>query len=88
MSFDDIFREDRPNKILQIPPGEENPKVVSEALVYLTIVLTLDTYFHVLPTMQQGATNRLEKLLYSKRNARSSDTRVTQTKTGSESHCL
>jgi hypothetical protein len=46
-------------------------------------VLTLDTYSHVLPTMQQGATNRLEKLLYSKRNARSSDTPVTQTKTGS-----
>jgi hypothetical protein len=45
-------------------------------------VLTLDTYSHVLPTMQQGATNRLEKLLYSKRNARL-DTPVTQTKTGS-----
>jgi integrase len=62
---------------------EENPKVVSERLGHSTIVLTLDTYSHVLPTMQQGATNRLEKLLYSKRNARSSDTPVTQTKTGS-----
>ena len=63
--------------------AEENPKVVSERLGHSTIVLTLDTYSHVLPTMQQGATNRLEKLLYSKRNARSSDTPVTQTKTGS-----
>jgi integrase len=63
--------------------AEENPKVVSERLGHSTIVLTLDTYSLVLPTMQQGATNRLEKLLYSKRNARSSDTPVTQTKTGS-----
>jgi len=63
--------------------AEENPKVVSERLGHSTIVLRLDTYSHVLLTMQQGATNRLEKLLYSKRNTRSSDTAVTQTKTGS-----
>jgi hypothetical protein len=29
-------------------------------------VLTLDTYSHVLPTMQQQATARLEKLLYNR----------------------
>jgi integrase len=46
--------------------AEENPKVVSERLGHSTIVLTLDTYSHVLPTMQQQATARLEKLLYSK----------------------
>jgi integrase len=46
--------------------AEENPKVVSERLGHSTIVLTLDTYSHVLPTMQQGATARLEKLLYKK----------------------
>jgi integrase len=46
--------------------AEENPKVVSERLGHSTIVLTLDTYSHVLPTMQQGATARLEKMLYSK----------------------
>lgn len=46
--------------------AEENPKVVSERLGHSTIVLTLDTYSHVLPTMQQGATARLEKLLYRK----------------------
>jgi integrase len=45
--------------------AEENPKVVSERLGHSTIVLTLDTYSHVLPTMQQKATARLEKLLYS-----------------------
>lgn len=49
--------------------AEENPKVVSERLGHSTIVLTLDTYSHVLPTMQQGATARLEKLLYEKRGA-------------------
>jgi len=51
--------------------AEENPKVVSERLGHSTIVLTLDTYSHVLPTMQQGATARLEKLLYAQGGARS-----------------
>jgi integrase len=46
--------------------AEENPKVVSERLGHSTIVLTLDTYSHVLPTMQQQATARPEKMLYSK----------------------
>lgn len=52
--------------------AEENPKVVSERLGHSTIVLTLDTYSHVLPTMQQGATARLEKLLYKKGVAKNS----------------
>jgi integrase len=51
--------------------AEENPKVVSERLGHSTVVLTLDTYSHVLPTMQQGATARLEKLLYHKEGAQS-----------------
>ena len=46
--------------------AEENPKVVSERLGHSTIVLTLNTYSHVLPTMQQQATARFEKMLYSK----------------------
>ncbi len=50
--------------------AEENPKVVSERLGHSTIVLTLDTYSHVLPTMQQGATARLDKLLYQKGSAK------------------
>jgi integrase len=45
--------------------AEENPKVVSERLGHSTVVLTLDTYSHVLPTMQEKATKRLEKMLYS-----------------------
>lgn len=46
--------------------AEENPKVVSERLGHSTIVLTLDTYSHVLPTMQKEASAKLEKLLYKK----------------------
>lgn len=42
----------------------ENPKIVSERLGHASIVLTLDTYSHVLPNMQQDATARLGALLY------------------------
>jgi integrase len=42
----------------------ENAKVVSERLGHSTIVLTLDTYTHVLPDMQQAATERIESLLF------------------------
>jgi integrase len=42
----------------------ENPKVVSERLGHASIVLTLDTYSHVLPNMQQDATARLGAVLY------------------------
>lgn len=51
--------------------AEENPKVMSERLGHSTIVLTLDTYSHVLPTMQQGATARLDKLLSRKGDSQS-----------------
>ena len=42
----------------------ENPKVVSERLGHASVVLTLDTYSHVLPSMQQAATEKLETLLF------------------------
>lgn len=44
--------------------AEENPKVVAERLGHSTIVLTLDTYSHVLPTMQRKAMDKLEKILF------------------------
>lgn len=44
----------------------ENPKIVSERLGHASIVLTLDTYSHVLPTMQKEATNKMEKLMRGK----------------------
>jgi integrase len=42
----------------------ENPKVVSERLGHTGITLTLDTYAHVLPTMQHRATERLQRTLF------------------------
>jgi integrase len=45
----------------------ENPKVASERLGHSTIVLTLDTYSHVLPDMQQQAAERIETLLFASR---------------------
>lgn len=44
--------------------AEENPKVVAERLGHSTVVLTLDTYSHVIPTMQKTATDKLTKMLY------------------------
>ena len=43
-----------------------NPKIVSERLGHATISLTLDTYSHVLPSMQKSATEQLEQMLYQK----------------------
>lgn len=40
-----------------------NPKIVSEMLGHATIAITLDTYSHVLPTMQEGAIRALEQVL-------------------------
>ena len=44
--------------------AEENPKIVAERLGHSSIVLTLDTYSHVLPTMQKNAVEKLDKMLY------------------------
>lgn len=43
----------------------EHPKIVSEMLGHASIQLTLDTYSHVLPDMQQGAVAKLEEMLFS-----------------------
>jgi integrase len=43
--------------------ADEHPKVVQERLGHSSIILTLDTYTHVVPTMQQRATERLDTLL-------------------------
>ena len=43
----------------------ENPKVVSERLGHASIALPLATYSHVLPSMQQAATEKLERMLFS-----------------------
>ena len=43
----------------------EHPKVVSERLGHASVTLTLDTYSHVLPDMQDRATAKLENMLFS-----------------------
>jgi hypothetical protein len=40
-----------------------NPKIVSERLGRASIELTRSTYSHVLPTMQQVATEKLDDML-------------------------
>lgn len=42
----------------------ENPKVVSERLGHASTAITLDVYSHVLPDMQEQATEKLSKMLY------------------------
>ena len=43
----------------------ENPKIVSERLGHADTSLTLNTYSHVLPNMQESATQKLEDMLFS-----------------------
>ncbi len=40
-----------------------NVKVISERLGHSNIKITLDTYSHVLPTMQEDAVNKIEEIL-------------------------
>lgn len=44
--------------------GGEHPKVVAERLGHASTVMTMDVYSHVLPDMQEGAAEKLERLLY------------------------
>jgi len=46
----------------------ENPKIVSERLGHSSVTITLDTYSHVLPDMQDKATAKLETMLFEKPN--------------------
>lgn len=46
--------------------ANEHPKIVSERLGHASITLTLDTYSHVLPSMQQAASEKLEGILFDK----------------------
>lgn len=44
--------------------GGINPRVVAERLGHSSIMLTMDSYSHVLPTIQAEAAGRVEALLY------------------------
>jgi len=41
----------------------ENPKVVSERLGHAKVEITLNTYSHVLPTLQKGAAEKMNRIL-------------------------
>ncbi|UCE03076.1 MAG: tyrosine-type recombinase/integrase [Candidatus Latescibacterota bacterium] len=41
----------------------EHPKIVSERLGHSNVSITLDTYSHVLPTMQREAADKIDDLL-------------------------
>jgi integrase len=41
----------------------DKPKVVQETLGHASITLTMDTYSHLLPDMQEDAAARMERLL-------------------------
>jgi integrase len=40
-----------------------HPKIVSERLGHATIAITLDLYFHVVPSMQRDAALALDRFL-------------------------
>lgn len=40
-----------------------HPKIVSEALGHSSVAFTLDTYSHVLPSIQKAAAKRLDEVL-------------------------
>jgi integrase len=46
--------------------ANENPKIVSERLGHSSVVITLDTYSHVLPSMQRAASEKIESMLFTK----------------------
>ncbi len=46
--------------------AETHPKIVSERLGHSSIVLTMDTYSHVAPHLQQTASERLDDMLFRK----------------------
>lgn len=57
------FHDLRHTHATQLLRGGIHPKVVSERLGHSTIALTLDTYSHVLPGMQEEAAAKLDAIL-------------------------
>jgi hypothetical protein len=43
--------------------GSVHPKIVSEMLGHSSVAFTLDTYSHIIPTLQQAAMRRLDEML-------------------------
>ena len=48
----------------QRPPGGIHPKVVCERLGHATVSITLDTYSHAIPAMQEEEAVRIAELVF------------------------
>ena len=57
---------DRRSAPLSCSPQMKNPEVVSERLGHASITLTMDIYSHVMPDMQQGASDKFAQMLFTK----------------------
>ncbi len=57
------FNQGVPGPIPGRRTNGEHPKVAAERLGHSSTTMTMDVYLHVLPTMQQAATERVEGLL-------------------------
>jgi integrase len=47
-------------------PAGVHPKVVSERLGHATVAITLDTYSHAIPAMQEEAAARIAELVFAR----------------------
>jgi integrase len=50
--------------------ANENPEIVSERPGHSSVVITLDTYSHVLPSLQRAASEKIESMLFTKSGTR------------------
>lgn len=50
-----------------------HPKIVSEALGYSTVAITLDTYSHVIPGLQEAAVLRFDEAITPSYNERGNE---------------
>lgn len=61
--------------------NDENVKVVSERLGHASVSITLDTYHHVLPSMQRQAAKRIDDAYFgTSRNPKSEPIPLAKTK--------
>ena len=62
-----------------------HPKIVSERLGHSNIGITLDTYSHVLPGLQEAAAERFDKILDESSFGKSNVSKMLANSEGSES---
>ena len=57
------FHDLRHTRISHLSLNGENPKVAAERAGHSSVAITLDTYSHVLPSLQREAAERIDTLL-------------------------